>query len=166
VAAGEYRVVAESMLGLPVQVTAFMRKTAPAIVVPFADGCADVLAIPATGGFFQGNTANATASFQAGCDQGGGPEFGARDQLLKLTLPAKKRVVLDMAASAYSTLLDVRKGPDCPGIEVFQGCTVGYGTNKSFLDLTLDAGVYFIQIDGYNQEDGPWFLDIRVVDPI
>lgn len=165
VPAGEYRVVSESQLGLPTQITAFVRKTSPAVVVPFADACADALSIPATGGFFQGNTANATASFQAGCDQGGGPPNGARDQLLKLTLPAKKRVVLDMSGSAYSTLLDVRKGPDCPGVEVFQGCTVGYGMNKSFLDLTLDAGDYFIQIDGYNQDDGPWFLDVRVVDP-
>lgn len=165
VPAGEYRVVAESTLGVPTQLTAFVRKTSPAIVVPFADGCADVLDIPAAGGFFQGNTANATPSFEAGCDQAGGPPFGARDQLLRLTLPAKKRVVLDMAASAYTTLLDVRRGPDCPGVEVFQGCAVGYGQNKSFLDLTLDAGVYFIQIDGLNQDAGPWFLDVRVVDP-
>lgn len=165
VAAGEYRVVAESLLGLPAQVTAFVRKTVPAIIVPFADGCEDALAIPATGGFFQGNTANASATFEAGCDQAGGPPGGARDQLLKLTLPAKKRVVLDMNASAYSTLLDVRRGPDCPGVEVFQGCTVGYGENRSFLDLTLDAGVYFIQIDGFNKANGPWFLDVRVVDP-
>lgn len=164
VAAGEYRVISESVLGLPTQVTAFVRKTVPAIVVPFADGCADAMTIPSTGGFFQGNTANATASFDAGCDQGGGPLYGARDQLLKLTLPEKKRVVLDMSGSGYSTLLDVRKGPDCPGVEVLQGCTVGYSQGRSFLDLTLDAGTYFIQIDGYNGDEGPWFLDVRIVD--
>jgi hypothetical protein len=165
VPAGEYRVVVESTIGVPTQVTAFVRKTLPAIVVPFADGCSDVLDIPAAGGFFQGNTANATPTFEAGCDQAGGPPNGARDQLLRLTLSAQKRVVLDMNASAYSTLLDVRKGPDCPGVEVFQGCTVGYAPNRSFLDLTLDAGVYFIQIDGLNKDSGPWFLDVRVVDP-
>lgn len=166
VPAGEYRVVVESLLGLPSQATAFVRKTTPAIIVPFADGCADALSIPATGGFFQGNTANATASFSAGCDQAGGSPNGARDQLLKLTLADKKRVVLDMSGSTYATLLDVRKGPDCPGVEVFQGCTVGYGTQRrSFLDLTLEAGVYFIQVDGYREESGPWFLDVRVVDP-
>lgn len=166
VPAGEYRVVAESLLGLPAQITAFVRKTAPAILVPFADGCDDALSIPATGGFFQGNTANATASFSAGCDQAGGPPNGARDQLLKLTLTDRKRVVLDMSGSAYSTLLDVRKGPDCPGTEVLQGCTVGYGAQRrSFLDLTLDAGIYFIQVDGFREDEGPWFLDVRVVDP-
>ncbi len=165
VPAGEYRVISESVLGLPTQVTAFVRKTVPAIVVPFADGCADAMTIPSTGGFFQGNTANATASFEAGCDQAGGSVNGARDQLLKLNLPQKKRVVLDMSGSAYSTLIDVRKGPDCPGVEVLQGCAVGYSQNRSFLDLTLDAGTYFIQIDGYNEDEGPWFLDVRVVDP-
>ena len=165
VPAGEYRVVAESLLGQPVQVTAFVRKSAPPLIVPFADGCADVLLIPETGGFFQGNTANALATFNAGCDQGGGPEGGARDQLLGLSLSDKKRVVLDMAGSGYTTLLDVRKGPDCPGVEVPKACAVGYGQNKSFLDLTLDPGMYFIQIDGLGQDTGPWFLDVRIVDP-
>ena len=163
---GEYRVVVESLLGLPAQVTAFVRKTSPAIIVPFADGCADALSIPATGGFFQGNTANATASFSAGCDQAGGPPNGARDQLLKLALTERKRIIFDMSGSGYATLLDVRKGPDCPGTEVFQGCTVGYSAQRrSFLDLTLDAGEYFIQVDGLREESGPWFLDVRVVDP-
>ncbi|MRG92500.1 putative metal-binding motif-containing protein [Polyangium spumosum] len=165
VPAGEYRVIAESLLGQPVQVTAFVRKSAPPLVVPFADACADVLMIPETGGFFQGNTANATASFNAGCDQGGGPEGGARDQLLGLSLSDKKRVVLDMSGSGYTTLLDVRKGPDCPGVEVPKACAVGYGQNKSFLDLTLDPGMYFLQIDGLGQDAGPWFLDVRVIDP-
>ncbi|MDC0748346.1 putative metal-binding motif-containing protein [Polyangium mundeleinium] len=163
--AGDYRVVAESLLGQPAQVTAFVRKTTPPLIVPFADACADVLMIPSTGGFFQGNTANATANFNAGCDQGGGPEGGARDQLLGLSLSDKKRVVLDMGGSGYTTLLDVRKGPDCPGVEVPKACAVGYGQNKSFLDLTLDPGTYFLQIDGLGQDSGPWFLDVRIVDP-
>lgn len=165
VPAGEYRVVVESNLGQPAQVTAFVRKTAPPFLVPFADGCADVLKIPATGGFFQGNTSNAVATFDAGCDQGGTPEGGAPDQLLQLDLPSQKRVVLEMGGSAYATMLDVRKGPDCPGVEVPKACAVGYGQNKSFLDLTLDPGVYFIQVDGFAGDSGPWFLDVRVVDP-
>jgi len=59
----------------------------------------------------------------------------------------------------------VRKGPSCPGTEVAQGCAVGYNPGRSFLDLDLEAGVYFIQIDGYAMDAGPWFLDVRVVDP-
>ena len=163
--AGEYRVVAESALGQPVQVTAFVRKSAPPFLVPFADACADALTIPSTGGFFQGNTANATPQFEAGCDQGGTPEGGAPEQLLRLDLPQPKRVVLDMSGSAYSTLLDVRKGPDCPGVEVPKACAAGYSQTRSFLDLSLPAGTYFIQVDGFAGDAGPWFLDVRVVDP-
>lgn len=165
VPAGSYRVVAESALGQPVQVTAFVRKAVAPTLIPFADSCADAFAIPESGGFFQGTTANANANFNAGCDQGGLDEGGAPEQMLKLTLSAPKRVVLDMAGSGYSTLLDVRKGPSCPGTEVAQGCAVGYNPGRSFLDLDLEAGVYFIQIDGYAMDAGPWFLDVRVVDP-
>ena len=129
------------------------------------DACADVHVIPPTGGFFQGNTANATPNFSAGCDQGGVQGPGAPDQLLELTLAATKRVVLDMSGSGYNTILDVRSGPGCPGTEVPMACAVGYGQGRSYLDLTLGAGTYYLQIDGYELDSGPWFLDVRVVDP-
>ncbi len=165
VPAGEYRVVAEGIQGSPVKVTAFVRKAIPPTLVPFADACADALEIPATGGFFQGTTANAIGDYNAGCDQAGQPPGGAPEQMLKMTLPATKRVIFDMLGSSYATLLDVRKGPDCPGTEVPMGCTAGYFVQRSFLDLTLSAGTYFLQIDGYAGQSGPWFLDVRVVDP-
>lgn len=162
---GQYRVVAESQLAEDVQLTAFVRDAVPPTLVPFADACADVHVIPSTGGFFQGNTANATPNFSAGCDQGGVQGPGAPDQLLQLTLAATKRVVLDMSGSGYNTILDVRAGPGCPGTEVPAACAVGYGQGRSYLDLTLGAGTYYLQIDGYELDSGPWFLDVRVVDP-
>ena len=165
VAAGSYRVVAESLSAQASNVTAFVRDAVAPTLVPFADACADVVDLPKSGGFFQGTTANASANFNAGCDLGGVPQGGAPDQLLRLVLDAKQRVVLDMSGSGYTTLLDVRKGPMCPGVEVPLGCTVGYGVGRSFLDLTLEAGTYYLQIDGFALDAGPWFLDVRVVDP-
>jgi hypothetical protein len=165
VPAGEYRVVAESLQSKPIQVTAFVRPAVAPVLVPFADGCADAVDIPETGGRFQGTTSNATADFNAGCDLGGVPQGGARDQLLRLVLSSTKRVVFDMTGSGYTTLLDVRQGPDCPGDEVVFGCGIGFYTGRTFLDLVLDAGTYYVQIDGYNQEAGPWFLNVHVVDP-
>jgi Putative metal-binding motif len=169
-AAGTYRVVTESSLGEPQQITAFVRKTAPAVIVPFADGCADAVTIPAIGGFFQGNTANATANFSAGCDNAGGQPNGAKDQLLRLNLASEKRVVFDMSGSGYATLLDVRQGPDCPGTEMPLSCSASTanpasGTGKSFLDLDLQGGTYFIQIDGLGGDAGLWFLNVFVADP-
>ena len=165
VPAGNYRVVSESNGGQDTQITAFVRPAVPSKLVPFADACADAFTIPPSGGLFQGNTANATANFNAGCDQGGVPQGGAPDQLLKLTLATPKRVVLDMSGSAYSTVLDVREGPNCPGTEVPMGCAVGYSAKRSYLDLQLGAGTYYIQIDGFVLDAGSWFLDVRVVDP-
>ena len=165
VPAGQYRVVAESTQAQAVKVTAFVRPAVAPVLVPFADGCADVFTIPPTGGLFQGSTANASANYNAGCDLGGVPQGGAKEQLLKLDLVVPKRVVLDMAGSGYTTLLDVREGPACPGQEVPSGCAVGYAPYRSYLDLLLGAGTYYLQIDGFNQESGPWFLDVRVVDP-
>jgi hypothetical protein len=164
VPAGSYRVVAETLEGSPTQVTAFVRDAVAPTLVPFADACADVFTIPPDGGFFEGTTANANADFSAGCDEGSVMGGGARDQLLRLVLAAPKRVVLDAGGSAYNTLLDVRSGPTCPGTEVPMGCAIGVSADRSYLDLNLEAGTYFIQVDGFNYDAGPWFLDVRVVD--
>lgn len=162
---GSYRVIAEAQRGQPVSVTALVRPAIPPTLVPFSDGCDDALEIPESGGFFQGNTSNAAADLDAGCDRAGTAAGGAPDQMLKLALSERKRVVLDMAGSSYETLLAVRRGPSCPGPEVPLGCTIGTGPQRSFLDLTLDAGVYYLQIDGHASAHGVWFLDVRVVDP-
>jgi hypothetical protein len=165
VPAGEYRVVAESLLGQDVELTAFVRDAVPPTVVLGGAGCGGVFVIPPTGGFFQGNTANAAPHFPAGCDQGGVQGAGAPDQLLELTLSQTQRVILDMEGSAYNTILDVRQGTPCPGVEVANACAVGFPPGRSYLDLTLAAGTYFIQVDGYELDKGQWFLDVRVVDP-
>jgi hypothetical protein len=165
VPAGSYRAVVESVLAQPVQLTALVRPAVPPTLVLFADNCSNPVKVPAGGGFFQGTTANAQADYDAGCDLGGQPAGGAPEQMLQLDLTSPKRVVLDMQGSAYSTLLDVRLGPACPGSEVSKACAAGYYPERSFLDLQLAAGTYFIQIDGYAGQFGPWFLDVFVVDP-
>lgn len=168
VPAGGYRAVVESVGGKDQQLTAFVRKASPTILVPFADACADAVPIPLGGGFFQGNTANANANFSAGCDNAGGPPNGADDQLLRLDLPSTKRVVFDMSGSTYATLLDIRTGSTCPGVEVPLGCSAAIGAataQRSFLDLTLAAGTYWVQVDGLGTDSGQWFLNVFVVDP-
>jgi hypothetical protein len=164
-AAGSYRAVVETRVGNPVQLTALVRPAAPPSLVPFADTCATALVIDEKGGFYQGTTANAQADYSAGCDTAGTGPAGAPDQMLKLTLSAPQRVIFDMQGSSYATLLDVRKGDTCPGAEIPRGCSAGYVALRSFLDMTLDAGTYWVQIDGYAGEQGTWFLDVRVFDP-
>lgn len=160
---GSYRVVAESAAGNPVSVTAFTRRALPEALVALADDCIAPFQISDAGGRFRGNTANAHADFSAGCDVPNQAKFGAPDQLLHLDLKKKSRVVLDMSGSAYETMLSVRRGPSCPGMELPLACAAGYGAARSFLDLELDDGDYYVQVDGYGGDSGAWVLDVYVI---
>jgi hypothetical protein len=157
---GSLRAVVETAQGNPTSLTAFRRPATPTVLVPRADDCSDALAIPETGGRFEGNTLNAFADFGASCDYGGQPAGGGPDQLLALTLTRPRRVVFDMLGSDYDTLLVVRDASSCPGSEIFGTCVPGYVASKSFLDVTLAAGSYFVQIDGYNGASGAWALEV------
>jgi Putative metal-binding motif len=161
--AGEYRVVTESLLGLPATVLAAIRPTSPPTPVPGSEACADAVTIEPGGGFYQGNTGNAEPDLSASCDFA--TPMGARDQLLRLVLAAPRRVVFDMGGSDFDTLLDLRRGPSCPGVEVVGGCAAFSAGDRSFLDLDLPAGDYFVQIDGYAGASGNWFLNVFVMDP-
>jgi len=163
VPAGSYRAVAESAAGTPVALTALLRPARPATLVAFADDCSAPFEVPTSGGRFQGNTANANPDYDAGCDVGNQAPGGAPDQMLHLKLTAKSRVVLDMSGSNYQTLLSVRSGATCPGTEVQLACAAGYMPDRSFLDLDLDSGDYYVQVDGYAGNSGAWLLDIYVV---
>jgi hypothetical protein len=163
--AGDYKVVVADETGQTAQLNVLTRPTVAPTSVTGSDTCASTATIPATGGFFTGDTSSMTAAFNAGCDAPGIPLGGAKDQILRLDLAQKQRVVFDMSGSTYTTILDVRQGATCPGTEVTGACFVGFTSGRSFLDLTLDAGTYWIQIDGYAGDAGPWNLDVRVLTP-
>ena len=102
-------------------------------------------------------------SLMSGCDAPN--QAGERAQVLALNLTKQQRVVLDMEGSSYETLLELRQGPSCPGDPVNNGCYVGFGAQRSFLDIELTAGSYWIYAAGYNGADGAWDLDVRVLPP-
>jgi hypothetical protein len=162
--AGSYRTVIADEKGYSTELTALVRPTVPPTPVT-SDDCVNPQTIPETGGFFTGDTTNAAANFSAGCDSPGQPIGGAKDQILRLVLTQKRRVVLDMSGSVNTTLLSVRQGEPCPGVEVPNACNPGLSANRSFLDLTLDPGTYWVQIDGYGGAVGQWNLDVRVLAP-
>jgi hypothetical protein len=161
---GEYRVVIADERAQNTELLVLVRPTTPPVTVT-SDGCdGSPVLIPETGGYFTGDTTEANADFSAGCDAVGQPTGGARDQLLRLDLTARRRVIFDMLGSSMTTLLDLRKGAACPGIEVPDACMIG-GAQRSFLDVVLDPGTYWVQVDGYNGQSGPWRLDVRVLPP-
>jgi len=161
---GSWFALLESLTGVDQRFDVWARPAAPPISVPFADACGAAQSIPPGGGFFTGNTTSAAADFGAGCDDAGGGPGGAPDRLLRLDLDAPARVVLDMSGTTYDALLDVRRGPDCPGTEVPLGCTVSSGNaGAPYLDLDLEAGSYFVQIDGRGGDAGAFSLDVFVM---
>jgi hypothetical protein len=166
--AGSYRAIVESTKGNPVGLTRFSRPPTAPVLVPLADDCDDALVIPETGGSFSGNTRNAFPDFLAGCDAGGQSAGGAPDQLLKLSLSQPRRVIFDLqgdvgsppSSPAFEPVLLVRSGTFCPGAELPLACYPAYRTSRAFLDLELQAGDFFIQIDGFNGSAGRWTLEV------
>jgi hypothetical protein len=157
---GSYRAVIESARGNPVGLSWFERPAVAELNVPFADNCDGLVKIPELGGRLIGNTSNQFPDFSAGCDVGGQDEGGAPDQILELSLTKPRRVILDMQGSTYQTMLSVREGEFCPGAELPLACAPGYWLTRSYLDLDLQAGHYFVQIDGYDGAAGAWHLDV------
>ncbi|MDX2054450.1 MAG: putative metal-binding motif-containing protein [Polyangiaceae bacterium] len=162
-APGDYRVAVESALGSSVNLTPWVRKARAPTPVASADACANAIQIPPAGGLFTGNTANFNADFDASCDFGSFVKGGAADQLLKFTLSERSRVVIDSDGSGYDVLLNVRRGPTCPGTEVPEACAASVtGSFLAFLDLTLEPGDYFLQVDGFAQSVGPWAVNVFI----
>ncbi len=165
VAAGDWRAVITDQLGEQDSLMVLVRPTVAPTLVSGADVCANAVTIPSAGGFFTGNTTNATANYLCGCDAPTAPPAGAPDQVLSLTLTQPQRVVFDMEGSTYTTLLDIRQGPSCPGPELDGACFVGFDAQRSFLDMEMQPGQYWVLVEGYNGAAGSWNLDVRVLPP-
>ncbi len=48
----------------------------------------------------------------------------------------------------------VRSGDTCPGTELPLSCAAGQAAGRSFLDLDLESGDYYVQVDGYGGDAG------------
>jgi hypothetical protein len=162
---GELRAVVETAFGVEAGLRAFTRPASPTTLVHRSDECADAVLIPETGGRFEGNTDNSFADYDASCDFGGQPAFGAPEQMLRIALAESKRVIFDLGGSDYDTIVVLREASECPGTEVVNTCVPGYVAGRSFLETTLEAGEYWVQIDGFNGESGRWSLEVFVASP-
>ena len=122
--------------------------------------------IPPDGGLFVGSTAGKTADFPATCDAPAPAKTkGAPDVIYRLDVAKKSRVVLDTAGSAFTTTVSIGKGASCPGVALLDVCAAGLFIDNAFLDVTVDPGVYWIIVDGYNLASGSYRLDVRVAPP-
>lgn len=163
--AGDYRVILESLSGGNPSISTFVRPAAT-VLGDGADKCSDpAVVIPPEGGLFVGTTASKSADFDASCDTVGMPKGGAADVIYRLDVTKKGRLIIDMAGSAFTTTVSIRKGATCPGVELIDSCAAGFYVDNAFLDYPVDVGTYFIIVDGYSLASGSYRLDVRVAPP-
>ena len=163
---GDYRIVVGDSLAENDTLTTLVRPTVPPTLLGTgSNGCAAAAtAIPAAGGFFSGDTTGLAATLDESCDAPSSPG-GAPEQVLRLDLTQPRRVVFNMDGSTYNTILSIRQGATCPGQELAGACYAGFSGPRSFLDLTLVPGTYWVIVDGYAGAAGPWNLDVRTLTP-
>lgn len=156
--AGTYYIIAESFRGTGFSIS--VDATPPTAVIPVTgnDNCASAYVLPASGGLFSGSTAAMLPDLTAAC--GGGA--GSNDAVFALTLTARSRVITSTDGSSYDTVLHIHRGGCTSGGEI--ACDDDGGTGlTSRLDRMLDAGTYYIVVDGYGgASDGPYVLEVLV----
>lgn len=164
-AAGDYHVVVSSELAQPLQLLVVARPSVASTLVSGHEGCIDRVMIGEHGGSYLGNTSGGLRQLSAGCDIALGASDGAPEQVLGLELQERRRVLIDTQGSGYRTLLNLRRGDDCPGKEVSGGCVVSASVGQTYLDRVLDPGRYWLQVDGLAGDFGPWVLDVFLTEP-
>lgn len=96
---------------------------------------------------------------------------GSREVVHRLVLERRQRVVLDVDAR-FDTVLYVRRG-DCEDEAGEVACNddrpgaTGAGSDRvhsSRIDTTLEPGTYFVFVDGYGDEAGPYRLSTTLAD--
>ncbi len=164
--AGTYYVIAESSSGsgytLRLDTT-----TPPSVTVPVTgnEACATAYDIPATGGVFTGSTTGMANDYTTSAASVCGSGAASPDAAFRLTLAARRRVVLSTEGSAYDTVLHVHRDACVSGAELYCDDDGGAGAT-SLLDRVLDAGTYYVIVDGFGTaSSGSYVLDVLVTDP-
>ncbi len=120
--------------------------------------CTDAIAITADGTFSGDNTGLGNDIEPSTCASGSIGRAG-QDVWFSFTLTGSTAVHLDTVCSEFDTVLYVLQGA-CDGTEVACDDDSGIGYASS-IDVTLDAGTYYVVVDGYyGYSDGQYVLNI------
>jgi hypothetical protein len=119
------------------------------------DTCACPLDVSA-GGTFTGTTSSAANDTSGGCGGSSGS-----DRVFYLHLDGRADVAVSTVGSSFDTILYVRRGT-CTGSDEVGCDDDGGGGLTSLVSATLDAGDYFIFVDGYGSGSGSFQLNVTV----
>ncbi len=131
--------------------------------------CETARAIGPDGGVFTGTTDGATAVIMPFCATAMTGCAGSRGALYRLDLAQRRRVVARLDAMGFDALLAIQQGDMCPGRPVRMqpgSCNDDWYSTDSQVDVTLDAGTYWIHAGGCGAtQGGPYELDVAVIAP-
>jgi len=132
------------------------------------DGCADAAALPIPGGE-RGTVVIAGSTEFAGDDVTPGCELiDSADVIYSftITMPALARIDLEggrIEPRIQDTILALRQ--DCEGADIACNNDISEGIYKhSFIEIELDAGIYYIIVDGFDGLTGDFNLGINLSD--
>jgi hypothetical protein len=130
------------------------------------DTCATAVEIPADGGLFAGDTLGLLNNYEALC--GSGARSGDAAFRLELT---ERSTVTALLEAAFDTVLyrhlDAGNGPAACNV-LASACNDdgGQGNTNSLLIDTLDPGIYYYIVDGFNDDNaGSYLLEMSIAPP-
>ena len=142
----------------------FAVTSAEATAVSGNDSCSRARTIPEGGGVFTGDSTTSSTNLVPPC--GGLSCANGRVAYFRLNLRERRRVVASTYGSSFDTVLSVGSGSSCPGRSVTNGCNDDTVHNSSQLDLTLDAGTYWVTLQGCGSRvGGAYTLDVATFAP-
>lgn len=122
--------------------------------------------MPLTPGATAGNTRHGEADNSGGC-----ASTDSKELVYKLEVPRRQRVTVEVDPQ-FDSVVYVRSG-DCSDAESEIACnddaTSGSGkrgasSRGSRIDEVLDPGTYYVFVDGYGSEAGPFRMNVQLAD--
>ena len=114
--------------------------------------------IPLVAGTVTGSTARGESDQEGSC-----ASSGSRELVYKLDLTSRQRVTIEVDPR-FDAVLYVRRG-ECTDSESEVACNDDIGhQRKSRVDEVLDAGSYFVFVDGYANESGAFHMQVSLSD--
>ncbi len=158
---GDYYVLLESARAASYQITLETSDPVPLTEVSGNDTCERAFVVPSGGGLFRGSTMGMAQDYGASC----GAMATSPDVAFQVDLPARKRLVARTDGSSFDTVLTLHRGA-C-GSATERACDDDGGEGvSSMLDRVLDAGTWFVVVDGFgSSQAGEYLLEISVTDP-
>jgi hypothetical protein len=107
---------------------------------------------------YAGTTDDAPDDQEGSCS--GSP--GGRERVYRLDLPTRQKVAIEVSAD-FDSVLYLRKG-ECADDSAEVRCNDDSGPKHSRIDAVLDPGMYFVFVDGYGEEAGPYRIQATAHD--